>query len=160
MTHRVHRTATRERKNKVIFTRPAFSVIHVDVTWSADRNDQSNVSTQIRDRLNSSCAFISFKITSVSIVLSRCLVTHPSASDSLATLALYKFIYLLTYLLKIPESPRATDNSLITCHLCFLVAVAVVWSALGTVLISGSCVTALKIRCNMQHDTDEYLCNF
>jgi len=40
-----------------------------------------------------------FKITSVSILLSHCLVTHPSASDSFATLALYKFTYLLTYIL-------------------------------------------------------------
>jgi len=31
------------------------------------------------------------------IFLSCCLVTHPSASDSFSTLALYKFIYLLTY---------------------------------------------------------------
>jgi len=36
----------------------------------------------------------------VSVLLSHCLVTHPSDSDSFATLALYKltfFTYLLTY---------------------------------------------------------------
>jgi len=38
-------------------------------------------------------------MTSVSILLSHCLVTHLSASDSFSTMALYKFIYLLTYLL-------------------------------------------------------------
>ena len=36
--------------------------------------------------------------TSILILLTHCLVTHPSASDSFATLVLGKFIYLLTYL--------------------------------------------------------------
>ena len=60
----------------------------------------------------------STKITSVSILLSQyshCLVTHPSASDSLATLALYKFTYLLTYLLtKCPVSFPAFYGYLFT----------------------------------------------
>jgi len=40
-----------------------------------------------------------FKISFFQLSFSHCLVTHLSASDSFSTMALYKSIYLLTYLL-------------------------------------------------------------
>jgi len=57
-----------------------------------------------------------FKITSVSILFFHCLVTHPSASDSFATLALYKFIYLLNmYCLAASHGPLSLSCSSSNC---------------------------------------------
>ena len=58
-------------------------------------------------------------VTSVSILLSHCLVTHPSASDSFAILALHKFIYLLTYLFSSDQRMFMRGYSTILMHVNF-----------------------------------------